>query len=182
MVAVLPTRDSFSFYSASAVYQRCSLSTFLSRFCGDRWGRLAEGSLSGAGCEDCSACLVLRSRRGSVIADGMMGIPSENPVDEIFGLPSTSAHALCLLGHPLGAYPAPCGTSGSAFSGLLPQPSALGPRSGKCALGTGEQGTFTTPARTVRVLGDPGTRVASRKCVPSRIRAIETGGNNDVTF
>jgi hypothetical protein len=182
MVAVLPTRDSFSFYSASAVYQCCSLSTLLSPFREERWGQLAEGSMSGAGCEGCSACLVLRSRRGYVIADGMVGIPSENPGDDIFGLPSTSAHALCQLGHPLGAYPAPCGTSGSAFSGLLPQPSALGPHSRKCTLGTGEQGTFTTPARTIHVLGDPGTRVASRKCVPSRMRAIETGGNNDVTF
>jgi hypothetical protein len=182
MVAVLPTRDLFSFYSSSVVYQSCSLSTLLSPFRGDRWGPVAEGSLSGAGCEDCSAWLVLRSRRGSVIADGMGGISSEVAADEIFGLPSTSAHALCLLGHPLGAHPAPCGTSGSDFSGLLPQPDALGPHSRKCTLGTREQGTFTTPARTIRVLGDPGTPVASRKCVPSRIRAIETGGNNDVTF
>jgi hypothetical protein len=30
-----------------------------------------------------------------------------------------------------------CGTSGSAFSGLLPQPDALGPRSRKCTFGLG---------------------------------------------
>lgn len=34
-----------------------------------------------------------------------------------------------------------------------------------------ERGTFTTPARKVRVLGDPGTRVASRRSVPSKNRA-----------
>jgi hypothetical protein len=41
-----------------------------------------------------------------------------------------------------GAYPAPGGTAGSAFSGLLPQPGALGPRSRKCTLGTWERGTL----------------------------------------
>jgi hypothetical protein len=41
-----------------------------------------------------------------------------------------------------GAYPAPCGTSGSAFPGLLPQPDALGPHSRKCTLGTWERGTL----------------------------------------
>ena len=45
------------------------------------------------------------------------------------------------LGHSLSASPAPCGTSGSAFAGLLPQPSALGPHSGKSTLGTWERGT-----------------------------------------
>jgi len=38
------------------------------------------------------------------------------------------------------------------------------------AHGAWERGTFTTPARRVRVLGDPGTRVASRKSVPRAIR------------
>jgi hypothetical protein len=45
------------------------------------------------------------------------------------------------LGHSLGASPAPGGTSGSAFAGLLPQPRALGPHSGKSTLGTWERGT-----------------------------------------
>jgi hypothetical protein len=40
-----------------------------------------------------------------------------------------------------GAYPAPGGTAGSAFSGLLPQPGALGPHSKKCTLGTWERDT-----------------------------------------
>lgn len=41
------------------------------------------------------------------------------------------------LGHSLAANPAPGGTSGSAFAGLLPQPGALGPHSGKSTLGLG---------------------------------------------
>ena len=44
----------------------------------------------------------------------------------------------------------------------------------KSAAGPWERGTFTTPARRERVLGDPGTRVASRKSVPRIIRANTT--------
>ena len=62
-----------------------------------------------------------------------MGVPIERQFSPYFPcLPSVTR---------LGADPAPCGTAGSAFSGLLPQPDALGPRSRKCTLGTWERGT-----------------------------------------
>ena len=84
-----------------------------------------------------------------------------------------------------GAYPAPCGTARLCF-GLSAALRVSAFRKSFCderrkekifrtfrksAVWPWERGTFTTPARTNRVLGDPGTRVASRKSVPRAIRA-----------
>ena len=52
---------------------------------------------------------------------------------------SPTTNPASLLGHCFGGKPTPCGTAGSAFSGLLPQAGIrLGPRSRKCTLGTWE--------------------------------------------
>jgi hypothetical protein len=52
---------------------------------------------------------------------------------------SPTTNPAFLLGHCFGGKPPPCGTAGSAFSGLLPQAGIrLGPRSRKCTLGTWE--------------------------------------------
>jgi hypothetical protein len=72
---------------------------------------------------------------------------SGSPVDSIggkrmsslFSPVSPTTNPAFLLGHCFGGKPTPCGTAGSAFSGLLPQAGIrLGPRSRKCTLGTWE--------------------------------------------
>ena len=60
-------------------------------------------------------------------------------MSSLFSRVSPSTNPASVLGHCFGDKPTPCGTAGSAFSGLLPQAGMrLGPRSRKCTLGTWE--------------------------------------------
>jgi hypothetical protein len=60
-------------------------------------------------------------------------------VSSLFSRVSPTTNPGSVLGHCFGGKPTPCGTAGSAFSGLLPQAGMrFGPRSRKCTLGTWE--------------------------------------------
>ena len=60
-------------------------------------------------------------------------------MSSLFNHASPTTNPASVLGHCFGGKPTPCGTAGSAFSGLLPQAGMrFGPRSRKCTLGTWE--------------------------------------------
>lgn len=88
------------------------------------------------------------------------------------------------LGHSLGAYPAPhhpvpgapiLQHVGFCFCRTPPPTRCVGSPLPKKHPRPWERGTSTTPARKVRVLGDPGTRVASRKSVREQSGQIQPG-------
>ena len=96
----------------------------------------AEQKTRKSGCD-------MRLSAGGLDGESESGLPVNRiggERNELFVQPCVSNHeSRLLLGHCFGGKPTPCGTAGSAFSGLLPQAGIrLGPHSRKCTLGTWE--------------------------------------------
>ena len=130
----------------------------------DMWQAAAKGSVAA------------RSAKAS-FADGLQ--------QRVFIEHHLPVFSLLALGHSLGAYPAPhhpsaqrtCARTpilrriGFCFFQPPPPTRCVGSPLQKMHPRPWERGTFTTPAHRARMLGDPGTRVASRRSVPRTIRA-----------